>query len=142
MSEQTDFAVFLDSSALTKLVIEEHESAALGDFVGDRLPVSSTVALTEVPRAVRKVAARAGVPVPLHDVMQRIDELFDGFGFVTTDAEIIMRSAMLDPPTLRSLDSIHIATALVLGFDEFVTYDARQAEAARQAGLLPVAPGT
>ena len=45
--------------------------------------------------------------------------------------------------SLRSLDAIHIATALAVGDRDlqFVTYDERQADAARQAGLKVVQPG-
>lgn len=44
---------------------------------------------------------------------------------------------------MKSLDAIHIATALAIGDRDvqFVTYDDRQAEAARQAGLTVVQPG-
>jgi len=52
------------------------------------------------------------------------------------------RAAELDPSTLRSLDAIHLATALEAG-DELtavVTYDARMSEAAEQLGLRVLAP--
>jgi predicted nucleic acid-binding protein len=49
---------------------------------------------------------------------------------------------MLAEPTLRSLDAIHVVTALHLyPIDAFVTYDKRQAAVARLAGLTAVAPG-
>ncbi len=49
---------------------------------------------------------------------------------------------MLDPPELRSLDAVHLATALDLGrdLDGFVTYDDRLARAAQDAGIATFAP--
>jgi predicted nucleic acid-binding protein len=45
-------------------------------------------------------------------------------------------------PQIRSLDAVHLATALSIGVDlDFVTYDDRQAVAAREAGLRVVQPG-
>jgi predicted nucleic acid-binding protein len=134
-------AVYLDSSALTKLVIDEPESAALVEHIGRRLPLSCDIALTEVPRAVRAVDARVSLGQPLPKVMERVDRLFEGVGFVTTETNLLAGAALLDPPTLRTLDAIHIAAAIALEFEEFVTYDMRQATGAAHAGLRPVAPG-
>jgi uncharacterized protein len=52
-----------------------------------------------------------------------------------------MRAGMLPQPMLRSLGAIHVASALVGGAEEFLTYDERQAEAARAIGLRVVSPG-
>ena len=56
---------------------------------------------------------------------------------------ILSRAARLEPPALRTLDAVHLASALELGADleAFVTYDARLAAAARGAGLTVVSPG-
>jgi predicted nucleic acid-binding protein len=53
------------------------------------------------------------------------------------------RAAELDPPALRTLDAIHLASALMLGTDceGVITYDTRMQQAARDAGLSIVAPG-
>ena len=48
--------LYLDSSALVKLVREEPESAALRGFLADADLVSSELVLTEVPRAIRRAA--------------------------------------------------------------------------------------
>ena len=54
----------------------------------------------------------------------------------------IVRAGVIEGMSLRTLDAIHIATAVGLGdVDVFVTYDERQAEAARLAGLRTVSPG-
>ena len=59
------------------------------------------------------------------------------------DASLASAAGRLAPPALRSLDAIHLATALdlVLDLEAFVTYDARLAEAAAAAGMATVSPG-
>ena len=51
--------------------------------------------------------------------------------------DVLDAAGRLHPPGLRTLDAIHIQCALLLGddLDAFITYDARQAQAARLAGL-------
>jgi uncharacterized protein len=63
---------------------------------------------------------------------------------VATDDGILRGAADLSPAGLRTLDAIHVATALSLGEDvtTLVTYDGRLAEAATVAGIPVVAPGT
>lgn len=141
MTAPDALAVYLDASALTKLVVEEPESAALVAFVGGRIPMSSDLALVEVPRAVRAVAARSAEPLPLRAMMERVDELFGEVGFITADVAVLADAAMLDPPALRTLDAVHIAAARSVGFGDFVTYDRRQADAAQEAGLRTASPG-
>ena len=62
---------------------------------------------------------------------------------VELDADVRERAARLEPFLVRAIDAIHIVSALTLGPDvrAFVTYDTRQAEAARRAGLVVLAPG-
>jgi hypothetical protein len=64
--------------------------------------------------------------------------------FVELDADLATSAAMTGGPRLRSLDAIHLASALRIGADleAFVTYDVRQAEAARTAGLTVLTPHT
>jgi len=51
-------------------------------------------------------------------------------------------AAELEPATLRSLDAIHVATAMSLGADlgGILTYDGRMQDAAQAVGLAVVAP--
>ena len=126
--------VYLDASAAVKLVVREPESPPLRRFVGDRTAhVSSRVLAVELLRAVRRAnPASLGQARSLLDVME----------FVELDAAVAARAAALEPPGLRSLDAIHLASALELGdeLDAFVTYDARQATAARELGLRVASP--
>ena len=66
-----------------------------------------------------------------------------GFYLLSFDDEVRRYASEVGATTLRSLDAIHLATALSIGDRDldFVTYDDRQAEAARQAGLKVVQPG-
>jgi uncharacterized protein len=63
--------------------------------------------------------------------------------FVELDAELARLAAVTGAPELRTLDAIHVASALRLGpeLDAFVTYDDRQATTARELGLTVEAPG-
>jgi predicted nucleic acid-binding protein len=123
---------YFDSSALVKLVREEAESQALIDYIDqDELEAStSAVAHVEVVRTLRRCG--------FDDA-----EALRGFYLVQLDAEIQQEAANLPSRSLRALDAIHIATALATGGRnlQFVTYDDRQAEAARAAGLKVIQPG-
>ncbi len=126
--------VYLDASAAVKLVVSEPESQSLRGFVRDRMArVSSRVLAVELLRAVRRAnPAAVGQARSLLEVME----------FVELDRGIAGRAAELEPAGLRSLDAVHLASALELGdeLDAFVTYDARQAIAARKLGLPVASP--
>jgi hypothetical protein len=131
---------YADASALVKLVREESESAALGTFLTGADVVSSELVLTEVPRAVHR-AASDDPALPLDAVMAVADEVFNTLALLPIDRALLLAAGALAEPMLRALDAIHIASAAaVLPIDAFVTYDERQAAAARLAGLRTVAP--
>lgn len=69
--------------------------------------------------------------------------VLDSMTVMSVSTAVFERAAMLDPESVRSLDSIHLASALELGdeLDELATYDARLAEAARCYGITVVSPG-
>ena len=72
-----------------------------------------------------------------------VQAAFDGVTVIDLDPSIASRAGVIEPVGLRSLDAIHLASAVELGaeMDAFVTYDARQATAARELGLSVVSPG-
>ena len=127
--------IYLESSALVKLVVSEPESAVLRAYLtGQRSRVSSQLTRVEVLRAVR----RANRP---ETTLRRAEWALKGIPLTPLDARILAQAASLDPPRLRSLDAIHLATALSIdGLDAFVTYDHRLADAAREAGLAVASP--
>jgi uncharacterized protein len=128
-------AVYLDTSALVKLVVAESESEALRAWLvaEDRVPVSSDLARAELLRAVRRVSpARAAAA---RAVLETVT-------LVRPTTATFEHAGLLDPVVVRSLDALHLAAALELGddLDELVTYDDRMADAASRNGIRVVAP--
>ena len=130
-------AHYLDTSALTKLVVAEPESTALRDWLAttDRTPVSCDLARTELLRAVRRVAPRR---------MVQAREVLDSLVLLQVTTDMFEAAAHLDPTVLRTLDAIHIAAALTLGdeLEAIVAYDERLAQAAQALGVRVIAPAT
>lgn len=127
-------SIYLDSSAFVKLVRPEQESAALRRHLAswpDR--VSAALLRPEVLRAVQRVAPRR---------LGRVGLQLAGVTLIRLDDPILEAAGRIQPATVRTLDAIHIATALTLvpGLGQLVTYDARMATAARQYGLQVVTP--
>ena len=123
--------VYLDSSALTKLVIDEQESSSLQTVVQGRTLMTSRVAVVEVSKAVARSNPTAD-PSKIHSLVTLLE----------LDADIATLAGTTGGAGLRALDAIHVATALLIGaeFGTFITYDRRQAEAASAAGLHVIAP--
>ena len=132
--------LYLDASALVKLVRVEPETPALSTYMTDADLVTCELALTEVPRAARRMAA--GAPeFGLGDLLGRADELFAALALVPLERSLLLAAGALTEPALRALDAIHVAAAISIApLDAFVSYDERQAAAARLAGLRTVAP--
>ena len=132
---------YVDSSALVKTILEEQGSTALEGYLSRVELVSSELVLTEVPRALRRAAATRP-SVNLESRLRRAVEQIDSISLRPVDEPLLVGAGLLAEPDLRSLDAIHVVTALhVYPIDAFVTYDKRQAAAARLAGLQTVAPG-
>lgn len=127
---------YLDASAITKLILPETERSALEAAMLEKDAVfASRLALTECMRA----ALRYGQD-PVGDAVR---DVFRAFMLLDVSLEILRDAGQAAPATLRSLDAIHLASALSLGQPnlEFVTYDNRLADAARANGLTVVQPG-
>lgn len=126
---------YFDSSAFVKLIVEEPESGALKSWIEAEgvTAVSSDLARAETVRAVRRYRPELAV---------RARIFFNPVMCVRIESTTLERAAFLDPPELRSLDAIHLATALSLGdeIDGLVTYDERLARAARASGIPTLAP--
>lgn len=132
---------YADASALVKLVANEPESGALRVFLADADLVSCELVLTEVPRAIRRAAAH-DPRLPLDLLIARADELLDAVALHPLDRNLLALAGAIAEPALRALDAIHVAAAAhLLPLDAFVSYDERQAAAARLAGLRTLSPG-
>lgn len=128
--------LYLDSSALVKLATPEPETAALLALL-ESWPerVCSALAVVELTRALRRAAMSPAV-------LQRADQILSRMTLIRIDDAILATAAILPPSSLRSLDAIHLATALSLGEDlgGLVTYDERLADAAARATLTVLRP--
>jgi predicted nucleic acid-binding protein len=126
--------VYLDASAIVRIVADEPGRAATVAFLRDHeTRVTSVVSTVEVPRAVARKRA---------DAVLAAEAFLTDLVVVGLVSGIVSRAATLTPPALRTLDAIHLATALELGreLDAFVTYDTRMGDAARSMGLPVAAP--
>ncbi|MGH3696167.1 MAG: type II toxin-antitoxin system VapC family toxin [Pseudonocardiaceae bacterium] len=131
--------IYADTSAVAKLFIAEPETSDLRQWLSD-LPaphlVSSALLGVELLRLLRLVD-----PTTVRSAER----------FLATDVDIVEitppvlgDATTLPPPRLRTLDAIHLATALDLGasVDILLTYDRILIEAARTTGLTVASPGT
>lgn len=131
--------VYFDSSALIKRVVAEAESDALVEYLdtcyeaGDVL-ASSSLAWVEVSRA---VLARVKSP---SDAGELIDDAMSGIDERPMTGEVVSVARRLEPMILRSLDALHLATAVLVDADVVVTYDDRLADACRRNALAVVSP--
>ena len=127
--------VYLDSSAIVKLVVSEPESSALRRYLaGHADRVSSGLARVEVIRALRRTPDS-------HAQVHRAASVLERIALVAVDEPLLNDAAAIEPRQLRSLDAVHLATALSLdGLDAVVTYDRRLGAAAAAAGLEVVFP--
>jgi predicted nucleic acid-binding protein len=133
--------LYLDTSAIVRLIAEEPESAELVEAVtGGRL-VSSEIAIAEVPRALRRITdERANAE--LVDLIARADGVLAVLALVAVGRDVLTLAGAVTLPTLRALDAIHVATSLLLDdLGLFISYDARQLRAAAEAGLAIASPG-
>ena len=126
--------VYLDSSAIVKLVVAEPESGALRRYLRSRpRRASCALARVEVFRAVRPHGGAA---------MKRARGVLRRLDLVQLDHDLLDAAAALDAGVVRSLDAIHLAAAQVLGdgLAAVVTYDDRMTAAAGRLGLPLAAP--
>lgn len=127
-------ASYLDSSALVKLAIREPESAALRRYLRRKRPlVTSALSRTEVARTLLPFGA---------DAVARGDDVLRRLDVIRINDRVLRAAGALLPLELRSLDAIHLATAMEIGVDlsRVCTYDERMAAAAVDLGLTVVAP--
>jgi uncharacterized protein len=116
-----------------KLAVEEPQSEALLRMLAGRGPYATSV-VGEIETA--RVCRRAGVPPA------QVDAVRAGLVIVPLTDEVRRLAEAADPPMLRTLDAVHLASALVLQADleALVTYDLRLAAAATAVGVPTLAP--
>ena len=129
-------AIYLDSSALIKLVVDERESAALRHWLQNRPDATwftSALSEVEVLRAVGRVHP------PALDAARAVLDLVVQ---LEIDENIRRAAATIPPVGLRSLDAIHVASALLLRdeTEAVLVYDTKLAAACARAGLKVESP--
>lgn len=130
---------YLDASAAAKLVVAEPESDALRAWCADLVGRHERAVVSDLTRAeVLRVARRSP-----DDLLSPAHRILTEFEIVGVPAEAFDRAATIHPPTLRTLDALHLAAALQLGaaLAGVVTYDQRLADAADLQGMARTAPG-
>jgi predicted nucleic acid-binding protein len=127
---------YLDASALVKLAVHEVETPALERAVRDRDALfTSTVGVVELQRALGRTGQASA--------MRQADAVLEAVFLADLTPAIRSPAGRLAPASLRTLDAIHVATAVSLSLPalDFITYDERQAAAARAHGLRVLQPG-
>ena len=126
--------IYINTSAALKLVVEEHDSAAVAEYLsagvreGHQL-VASMLLYTELHCA----GKRRGLPAEL------VTTVLGGINLVDLARSDLMYAAAM-PGKLRSADAIHLATAIRLQTDVLVAYDQELVTAATEAGLTALSP--
>jgi uncharacterized protein len=129
--------IYLDSSALMKLVRREAETDALRDWLGLRREqpvVTSELGRVEVLRAARRVGGR---------VLAEARAVVGDLDLIPLDRAVQDVACDIGDPMLHALDALHLASALLLGdaLTAFIAYDHRLADGAQAAGLAVATPG-
>jgi len=132
--------IYMDTSALTKLLIAEPETPELRNWLTSQIDQGESAATSALGRVeLMRTVARYG------DISQadRARYLLDGLDILPLTEPMMSLAESIGPATLRSLDAIHLAAAAY--FDQeltaFVTYDHRLLNGCRDIGLTTASPG-
>ncbi len=131
-------ALYVDSSVFVALLSpgDRHHRYAVRLARADERPmVTSSVSEVEIGRALGRRAAPASVQGAARELLGHCD-------IVDLTPEIRLRAIEVRPASARSLDAVHVATALVAGINRFASFDARQRIAAEEMGLKLVGAST
>ena len=124
---------YVDTSAALKLLVEEPGSEALAAAIDDAAPalVASLLLETELRRVVHRAPGLS---------QSRVTELLGVVSLYELPPSLFTEAGLLPGAGLRSLDALHLASAIRLGVDLVLTYDRRMAETAHDLGIQVVAP--
>ncbi len=128
--------IYLDTSALLKLLYREDETTALLAWLherGDEPLLTSVVGRLEVFRSVRRLGETDA---------ERVGDLLDGLDLVEMSPRVLLRAETIGEGHLRTLDAIHLASASEVAADlsALVCYDRRLFATGTASGLPMVAP--
>ncbi len=127
-------SVYLDTSVLGRILLDEPDTQAIRRELGhfDR-HISSGLLSVELHRLGLRV-----------NMLAVVSELLSGTVLIPVDTEILAAAETITPPSVATLDAIHLATAARLSnagkLDALMTYDRQLATGAREHGLEVLAP--
>ncbi len=131
-------ALYADSSAVMKMVTWETETPELTSFINGANPWreparwgTSYLGKTEVTRAAARISPEA---------QEAAGQVIAHLWVTPIDRQVIELAGLVSPTHLRTLDALHLATVLTLGYP-LVAYNQRLIQAARAAGLTVYSPG-
>lgn len=129
--------IYLDTTAMMKLIALEPETPALTDYLAARTDTvwfTCSLARAELLRAA--AAMPAGATDHAHHILHGLDTV------AMTD-RLVAAAAALNPPPRRTLDALHIAAALTAGpqLHTLITYDPELSEAATRHHITTTDPG-
>ena len=126
--------LYLDTSAAAKLLVDEDESEALAAYLDRTVDGQELISSALLETELRRLAIRLELDQSMvTDLLARVD-------LVDPPRSLFHEAGLLPGTHLRSLDALHLATALRVNSDTFLAYDARLLDAARSIGLRVNSP--
>jgi uncharacterized protein len=124
---------YFDTSAFLKLIVAEDHSLELREAMMGADLWSSVLLDVEAHRAARRLGVSADA----------VSQALEAVALITLGDDAVRNARSIGEDGLRTLDALHLATALELGDDleAVVTYDRRLAAAAADEGVAVESPG-
>lgn len=127
-------SLYLDTSAAAKLIVDEDESEALAAYIDSSMNEQELVSSALLETELRRLAIRLEFDQSVvTDLLARVD-------LVDPPRSLFHEAGLLPGAHLRSLDALHLATALRVDCEHFLAYDIRLVDAARAVGLSVHSP--
>lgn len=131
-------SLYLDTSAAIKLIFAEKESQALRKAINGDL-ITSTLTQLELLRTIDRLSSKDNLEIATQTAHAKLK----GFALINLDSSVItFASSFQGLPYLKSLDAIHLASAMLVKSEitTFITYDKQLARAATTMGFDVAAP--
>jgi predicted nucleic acid-binding protein len=128
--------LYLDASALVKLVVDEAETVALKRFLRAEQSTLTTSAVS-----IAEVARACAIADPSIETQAKARRFVDSCDLIGIGEFVLRSAAQVAPRNLRTLDAIHLVSAQLTAPKAMVVYDRRLRQAAEEAGLAVVSPG-
>ena len=127
--------IYLDSSALVTLISGRTYADELREFLASKPTTPMATSTLGFIETVRTMDQIGNYPTLMRDLVDQFTEILL--------TEQVRDAAALLPGGVRTLDSVHVASARILGetLEALVTYDKRMLEVARSVGIPTEAPG-